>query len=215
MELTPDILLRAYAIGIFPMAEGREHRELHWIDPEQRGVLPLDAFHVPRKLRRRIRRGDFEVTCDRAFAKVIECCAEPADNRPDTWINPAIQNLYSELHGMGFAHSIECWQDGKLVGGLYGVSLGAAFFGESMFSRVADASKVALTHLVLRLRKGGYRLLDTQFVTAHLERFGVVEIPRQEYRSALARAITSQARFTAGVTPAEVEAFLKDCSREG
>jgi len=215
MELTPDILLRAYAIGIFPMAEGREHRELHWIDPEQRGVLPLDAFHVPRKLRRRIRRGDFKVTCDNAFAKVIEFCAEPADNRPDTWINPAIQNLYSELHGMGFAHSIECWQDDELVGGLYGVSLGAAFFGESMFSRVDDASKVALAHLVLRLRRGGYRLLDTQFVTAHLERFGVIEIPRQEYRSALAQAITSQARFTAEVTPAEVEIFLKDCSREG
>ncbi len=215
MELTPDILLRAYAIGIFPMAEGREHRELHWIDPEQRGVLPLDGFHVPRRLRRRIRRDDFDVTCDRAFAQVIESCAEPADNRPDTWINPAIQNLYSELHAMGFAHSIECWQEDNLVGGLYGVSLGAAFFGESMFSRVDDASKVALAHLVLRLRRGGYRLLDTQFVTAHLERFGVIEIPRQEYRSALAQAITSQARFTTAVTPAEVDGFLKGCSREG
>jgi leucyl/phenylalanyl-tRNA--protein transferase len=214
MELTPDILLRAYAIGIFPMAEGRDHRELHWIDPEQRGVLPLDSFHVPRKLRRRIRRDDFQVTCDTAFAKTILACAEPTDNRPDTWINPAIQKLYTELHGMGFAHSVECWRDGELVGGLYGVSLGAAFFGESMFSRAPDASKVALAHLVLRLRKGGYRLLDTQFVTAHLERFGVIEIPRQEYRSALAQAITSQARFTAAVTPSEVEAFLKDCSRE-
>ena len=214
MELTPDILLRAYAIGIFPMAEGREHRELHWIDPEQRGVLPLDSFHVPRKLRRRIRRGDFKVTCDNAFAKVIESCAEPADNRPDTWINPAIQNLYSELHGMGFAHSIECWQDDELVGGLYGVSLGAAFFGESMFSRAPDASKVALAHLVLRLRKGGFRLLDTQFVTPHLRRFGVVEVPRQDYRSSLAQAITAQARFPAEVSEAEVAAFLKEVGGE-
>jgi leucyl/phenylalanyl-tRNA--protein transferase len=212
MELTPDILLRAYAIGIFPMAEGRDHRELHWIDPEQRGVLPLDAFHIPRKLRRRIRRDDFEVTCDNAFANNIQACAEPADNRPDTWINPAIQKLYTELHDMGFAHSVECWRDGDLVGGLYGVSLGAAFFGESMFSRVPDASKVALAHLVLRLRKGGYRLLDTQFVTAHLERFGVIEIPRQDYRSALAQAITSQARFPVRVTQAEVAAFLQACS---
>jgi leucyl/phenylalanyl-tRNA--protein transferase len=212
MELTPDILLRAYAIGIFPMAEGRDHRELHWIDPEQRGVLPLDAFHIPRKLRRRIRRDDFEVTCDNAFANIIQACAEPADNRPDTWINPAIQKLYTELHDMGFAHSVECWRDGDLVGGLYGVSLGAAFFGESMFSRVPDASKVALAHLVLRLRKGGYRLLDTQFVTAHLERFGVIEIPRQDYRSALAQAITSQARFPVRVTQAEVAAFLQACS---
>jgi leucyl/phenylalanyl-tRNA--protein transferase len=213
MELTPDILLRAYAIGIFPMAEGREHRELHWIDPEQRGVLPLERFHLPRKLRRRIRRGDFEVRCDSAFSEVIRACAEPADNRPDTWINPAIQRLYTELHEMDFAHSVECRQDGALVGGLYGVSLGAAFFGESMFSRAPDASKIALAHLVLRLRKGGFRLLDTQFVTPHLRRFGGVEIPRQDYRSRLARAITSQARFPAEVTEAELAAFLKDSAR--
>ena len=213
MELTPDILLRAYAIGIFPMAEGREHRELHWIDPEQRGVLPLERFHLPRKLRRRIQRRDFEVRCDSAFTEVIRACAEPADNRPDTWINPAIQRLYTELHESGFAHSVECRQDGALVGGLYGVSLGAAFFGESMFSRAPDASKVALAHLVLRLRKGGFRLLDTQFVTPHLRRFGVVEIPRQDYRSRLARAITSQARFPTDVTEAELVAFLRDAAR--
>ena len=210
MELTPDILLRAYAIGIFPMAEGREHTELHWIDPEHRGVLPLEEFHIPRKLRRRIRRADFEVTCDSAFTEVIEACAEPADNRPDTWINPPIQRLYTDLHEMGFAHSLECWHDGALVGGLYGVSLGAAFFGESMFTRVPDASKVALAHLVLRLRKGGFRLLDTQFVTPHLRRFGVVEVPRQDYRSRLAQAITAQARFPAEVTDAELAAFLKE-----
>ncbi len=212
MHLTPDILLRAYAIGIFPMAEGRQHAELHWIDPEQRGVLPLEAFYAPRKLRRRIRRQDFEVRCDSAFGEVIRACAEPAPNRPDTWINPAIQHLYTELHEMGFAHSVECWQDGALVGGLYGVSLGAAFFGESMFSRLSDASKVALAHLVLRLKKGGYRLLDTQFATPHLTRFGVIEISRQEYRSRLARAITAQARFPAEVSDAELAAFLRDIS---
>ncbi len=212
MHLTPDILLRAYAIGIFPMAEGRQHAELHWIDPEQRGVLPLEAFYAPRKLRRRIRRQDFEVRCDSAFGEVIRACAEPAPNRPDTWINPAIQHLYTELHEMGFAHSVECWQDGALVGGLYGVSLGAAFFGESMFSRVSDASKVALAHLVVRLKKGGYRLLDTQFATPHLTRFGVIEISRQEYRSRLARAITAQARFPAEVSDAELAAFLRDIS---
>ncbi|MEE9208854.1 MAG: leucyl/phenylalanyl-tRNA--protein transferase [Kiloniellales bacterium] len=213
MELTPDILLRAYAIGIFPMAEGREHRELHWIDPEQRGVLPLERFHLPRKLRRRIQRRDFEVRCDSAFAEVIRACAEPADNRPETWINPAIQRLYTELHESGFAHSVECRQDGALVGGLYGVALGGAFFGESMFNRAPDASKVALAHLVLRLRKGGFRLLDTQFVTPHLRRFGVVEIPRQDYRSLLARAITSQARFPTDVTEADLVAFLRDAAR--
>ncbi len=214
MELTPDILLRAYAIGIFPMAEGREHRELHWIDPEQRGVLPLEQFHISRKLKRRIQRQDFEVRCDSAFAEVIQACAEPADNRPDTWINPAIRRLYADLHEMGFAHSVECWRDGELVGGLYGVSLGAAFFGESMFNRASDASKVALAHLVLRLRKGGYRLLDTQFVTPHLRRFGVVEISRQDYRGLLARAITTQARFPAKVNDAELAAFLKEAGGE-
>ncbi len=213
MRLTPELLLKAYAIGIFPMAEGRDQPELHWIDPELRGVLPLEDFHIPRKVKRRVRRGEFEVRCDHAFAQVIGACAEPADARPDTWINPAIKRLYGELHAAGFAHSVECWRGGALVGGLYGVSLGAAFFGESMFSRVNEASKVALVHLVLRLRKGGYRLLDTQFATAHLGRFGVVEIPRAEYRDWLAQAITTRAHFPKDVTTAEVEAFLKSPNR--
>ncbi|MEE8189427.1 MAG: leucyl/phenylalanyl-tRNA--protein transferase [Kiloniellales bacterium] len=208
MHLTPDLLLRAYAIGIFPMAEGRAHKELHWIDPELRGILPLDNFRMPRKLKSRVRRGDFQVTCDSEFAQVIRACAEPAANRPDTWINPAIEKLYTELHESGFAHSLECRRDGELVGGLYGVSLGAAFFGESMFSREADASKVALAHLVARLRKGGFRLLDTQFATPHLSRFGVVEIGREEYRSHLAKAITTQARFPTELTAEELKAFL-------
>jgi leucyl/phenylalanyl-tRNA--protein transferase len=209
MQLTPDLLLRAYAIGIFPMAEGREHTELHWIDPELRGILPLERFHLPRKLKRQIRRGAFEVRCDTAFTDVIRACAAPADNRPDTWINPTIEKLYGELHEAGFAHCVECRRDGVLVGGLYGVSLGAAFFGESMFSRETDASKVALTHLVLRLRLGGFQLLDTQFNTPHLSRFGVVEIAREDYRQRLARAITTQAQFPAEVTGADVEDFLR------
>lgn len=213
MRLTPDILLRAYAIGIFPMAEGRDHDDLHWIDPELRGILPLDRFHLPRKLGRRIRRGDFEVQCDTAFTEVIQACAAPASKRKDTWINPTIERLYTELHRAGFAHSVECRQDGELVGGLYGVSLGAAFFGESMFTRLSDASKVALAHLVLRLRKGGYKLLDTQFVTPHLTRFGAIEIARDEYRSLLGRAITTEARFPVEVTSAEIEAFLAVCAR--
>lgn len=209
MNLTPELLLKAYAIGIFPMAEGRDHAELHWIDPELRGILPLDGFHIPRKLKRMVRRKDFEITCDAAFAGIIRACAEQVSDRPDTWINPTIERLYTELHEAGFAHSVECWRGGELVGGLYGVSLGAAFFGESMFSRAPDASKVALVHLVVRLRRGGYRLLDTQFVTPHLSRFGVVEIPRQEYRGLLAQAITTQARFPGEVTDEELEAFLR------
>lgn len=208
MELTPDLLIRAYAVGIFPMAESRGDREIHWIDPELRGVLPLETFHVPRRLARRIRQGRFRVTADRAFAEVIAGCAEGTMGRPDTWINPTIESLYSELADMGFAHSIEVWDGTALVGGLYGVALGGAFFGESMFSRVTDASKVALVHLVLRLRKGGYSLLDTQFVTSHLKQFGAAEIRREQYRHLLARAIPAQARFPAKVTEAELAAFL-------
>ncbi len=208
MHLTPDVLLRAYAIGIFPMAEGRAHADLHWIDPELRGILPLDAFHVPRKLRRKVRRDEFEIRCDSAFDRVIRACAEPCENRRDTWINPTIEALYIDLFKAGFAHSVECWRDGGLVGGLYGVSLGGAFFGESMFSRATDASKVALVHLALRLRLGGYLLLDTQFVTEHLSRFGAIEIPREQYRSHLAKAITTAAEFPHQVDRADLEAFL-------
>lgn len=214
MQLTPDLLLRAYAIGIFPMAESRIDPELHWIDPDLRGVLPLDRLHVPRKLRAKIRRGIFEVRCNTAFQEVIRGCAEPAENRPDTWINPVIEQLYNELYEMGFAHSVECWQDDRLVGGLYGVSLGAAFFGESMFSRATDASKVALVQLVLRLRKGGFQLLDTQFTTPHLTRFGAREIPREDYRRLLTRAVSSQAEFYSGaVSASELEAFLQSTTQ--
>ena len=189
IELNAQLLLRAYAAGIFPMAESADSRDLYWFDPEQRGILPLDTFHVPRRLRRTVRGGGFEMRFDSAFRAVIEACAEPTAERPKTWINADIVRLYCELHEQGFAHSVETWRDGQLVGGLYGVSLGRAFFGESMFSRTTDASKVALVHLVARLRAGGFTLLDTQFVTEHLSRFGALEIPRSEYRRRLAAAI--------------------------
>lgn len=214
MQLTPDLLLRAYAIGIFPMAESRVDPELHWIDPDMRGILPLDKFHVPRKLRAKLRRGDFEVRCDTAFHDVIQGCAEPGENRPDTWINPVIEQLYSELYELGFAHSVECWRDGELAGGLYGVSLGAAFFGESMFSRATDASKVALVQLVLRLRRGGFQLLDTQFNTQHLSRFGAEEIPREAYRQLLTKAVSDRADFYSGViSGAELDDFLQSTTQ--
>src|SRR5215469_5484737 len=163
LRLTPDILLAAYAAGVFPMAESADDPDLFWVDPRRRGILPLDAFHVARRLRRLVRRRIFEIRCDSAFEEVILGCAEATEKRPNTWISDEIVRLYAALCDRGAAHSVEAWQDGTLVGGLYGVSFGAAFFGESMFSRATDASKVALVHLAARLRIGGYRLLDTQF----------------------------------------------------
>jgi len=213
MKLKPELLLRAYAVGIFPMAESRLDPEIHWIDPDLRGVLPLNDFHVPRRLRRTLRSRTFQVRVDTAFAEVIRACATPAADRKDTWINPTIEALYAELHQMGFAHSVETWRDGKLVGGLYGVSLGAAFFGESMFSRTADASKVALVHLVYLLRKPGFLLLDTQFQTPHLSRFGVVEVPRETYRMQLARAVRTPAQFPSETSDEGVEAFLQSITQ--
>src|SRR5690625_305285 len=205
MQLTPDLLLRAYALGVFPMAENRQSEELHWVDPDLRGVLPLDAVHLPRKLYRRLKRQDFLVTCNQAFAQVIRACAEPAANRPETWINPTIERLYSELHCIGFAHSVEVWtardEGRQLAGGLYGVSLGAAFFGESMFTRATDASKVALIHLIMRLRKGGFLLLDTQFTTPHLRRLGAVDVPRDHYKGLLGRALRETAIFPVELSP--------------
>ncbi|MBI3710230.1 MAG: leucyl/phenylalanyl-tRNA--protein transferase [Proteobacteria bacterium] len=200
-EITADLLLRAYAAGLFPMGESADDPELFWVDPELRGVLPLDAFHIPRSLKKAVRHGLFEVTADRAFATVIQRCAEPTPQRRATWINPEITRLYSELHRRGHAHSLECWHEGRLAGGLYGVALGGAFFGESMFSREPDASKVALVHLVARLRRGGFMLLDTQFVTAHLARFGAIEIPRRAYRRQLAEALERPALFYRELDP--------------
>ncbi len=182
------------------MAETSDDPTLYWVDPDMRGILPLDSFHLPKKLRRIIRREDFRVTCDQAFEDVMRLCAEPTEDRPDTWINEEIVRLYSDLFAINCAHSIECWNGTDLVGGLYGVSLGSAFFGESMFSRQTNASKVALAHLVARLRAGGYSLLDTQFVTNHLARFGVIEIPRRNYLKMLGDAMERRASFPRELT---------------
>jgi leucyl/phenylalanyl-tRNA--protein transferase len=195
LVLTPHRLLRCYATGRFPMADGRHDPTVYLVDPEMRGILPLDGLHVPRSLKRTIRRGIFELTADRDFRAVIEACAEATPARPTTWLNDDLIELYIALARMGHAHSIEVWREGRLVGGLYGVALGAAFFGESMFSRAPDASKVALVELVARLRAGGFTLLDTQFVTDHLRRFGAVEIPRAAYLARLKAAIARPATF--------------------
>ncbi|HMP63501.1 MAG TPA: leucyl/phenylalanyl-tRNA--protein transferase [Phenylobacterium sp.] len=191
----PQQLLACYARGVFPMADSREDERIFLVDPELRGVLPLEALHIPRRLARTVRAERFEVRFDTAFDAVVALCAEPAPDRPETWINPAIANLYGRLHQAGFAHSVECWRAGRLVGGLYGVSLGGAFFGESMFSRETDASKVALVHLAARLILGGYVLLDTQFITDHLSRFGAIEIPRKAYLKRLDAALAIEAAF--------------------
>jgi leucyl/phenylalanyl-tRNA--protein transferase len=195
--LTPSQLLRAYALGVFPMARHRDDPRLHWIDPAERGILPFENFHVPHSLRKAIRKGQITVTCDTQFEQVIRGCAAPASDRPETWINTEIIHLFVELHRLGLAHSVEAWKGGELVGGLYGLSLGGAFFGESMFSRAPDASKVALVHLVARMMVGGYSLLDTQFVTRHLSRFGAVEVPRWKYLRLLSDALQRRATFQA------------------
>ena len=192
-RLTPEILLRAYAEGLFPMAERRGDPTLYWVSPEKRGIIPIDRFHVSHRLARTVRSGRFTITADRAFEDVIQACAAPAPGREETWINSEILRLYIALHAGGHAHSIECWQAGELAGGLYGVRLGAAFFGESMFSRARDASKVALVHLLEGLNRGGFMLLDTQFITAHLARFGAIEIPRELYLLKLADALNREA----------------------
>ncbi|MBL29595.1 MAG: leucyl/phenylalanyl-tRNA--protein transferase [Rhodospirillaceae bacterium] len=194
-RLTPELLIRAYCNGHFPMAEDRHDPTIHWVDPDRRGILPLDRFHLPKRLARTMRKNPFSIRVDTAFRQVVLACAEPASGRNETWINDDIIDAYCGLHAAGFAHSVECWIGSSLVGGLYGVSIGGAFFGESMFHTVTDASKVALAHLVERLRAGGYRLLDTQFVTQHLIRFGAIEIPRHVYLRLLADALTVQGRF--------------------
>jgi leucyl/phenylalanyl-tRNA--protein transferase len=187
--LDPDLLLRAYSVGVFPMASTREAADVFWVEPKKRGVLPLDRFHLSRSLAKTLRSDRYTVTVDQAFAQVVSRCAEPTADRPETWINPDIERAYAELHQRGYAHSVESWRDDELVGGLYGVRLGAAFFGESMFSRARDASKVALAHLVARLRVGGFRLLDCQFLTDHLASFGTIEVTRDSYVALLDEAL--------------------------
>jgi len=207
IAFTPDDLIACYRQGVFPMAESRDAESLFLVDPERRGVFPLEAFHVPRRLARTIRQDRFAITVNQDFLGVLDACAEPGPDRDNTWISPAIRTLYGALHAQGFAHSIEARQDGHLVGGLYGVALGGAFFGESMFSRERDASKVALAHLVARLRAGGFRLLDAQFHTEHLAQFGLIEIGRGAFKALLEDALGVAGdffRFPADASGAQV-----------
>lgn len=204
-RLTPGMLLDAYAAGVFPMAESRDDPTIFWVNPRRRGVFPLDGFHISRSLARTIRRTPFTIRVDTDFASVVAGCAA----REETWINAPIFRLYCELHAMGHAHSLEVWESERLVGGVYGVTLGAAFFGESMFSRQTDASKVALAYLVDRLRQGGFRLFDTQFLTPHLASLGAVEIERDDYLAQLAQAVQAPADFRAPGPPPSAQALLQ------
>ena len=195
--ITPQVLLRAYSAGIFPMAESAEDNALYWVEPEERGVIPLDGLKVSQSLRKAVRKQAFTVKIDSDFASVIEACAARTAERKSTWINKRIVALYSQLHKMGCCHSVECWQDGNLVGGLYGVRIGAVFFGESMFSRATDASKVALVHLVARLNAGGFKLLDAQFVNPHLERLGAIAMLKADYHKVMEPLLDMDADFFA------------------
>jgi leucyl/phenylalanyl-tRNA--protein transferase len=193
--LEPEMLLGAYAQGYFPMAEARTDKDVFWLNPDRRGIIPLDGFHLPKRLARRLRASTWRLTVDTAFARVVAACAEADRQGGKTWINPLIERSYAQLHALSHAHSVEVWDGDSLVGGLYGVSLGAAFFGESMFSLATDASKIALVHLVARMRAGGFRLLDTQFLTDHLKQFGTVEIGRAAYQDLLRDAVEADADF--------------------
>lgn len=195
IEVTADILLRAYACGIFPMAESSTDESMFWVEPDMRGIIPLENFHIPRSLKKTLRKTSFTISIDTDFKAVITECAKETTTRDNTWINDQIKELYCELHELNHAHSFEVWDNDQLVGGLYGVRLGRAFFGESMFSRKTDASKIALVHLVYQMKKQGFILLDTQFTTEHLEKFGAIEIPKHEYQLLLEDALTSDEAF--------------------
>jgi leucyl/phenylalanyl-tRNA---protein transferase len=213
LTITPELVLKAYAYGVFPMAKSRNDTDVFWVQPKLRGVIPLDRFHVSRSLRKTLRRGVFRVTVNADFRGVLEGCAESTPERTDTWINDHIMELFTELHDAGLAHSIEVWRDGPdgepfLAGGLYGLAMGAAFFGESMFSRATDASKVALTHLAAILKKGDFTLLDTQFITDHLKTFGAVEIPQKDYLAQLGAALARKGDFAGPVSQPDLEALL-------
>jgi leucyl/phenylalanyl-tRNA---protein transferase len=209
--ITPQLLLKAYAAGVFPMAESAEDNALYWIEPEQRGVIPLDGLVISRSLRKAVRRRTFEIRIDTAFEKVISACAESTGSRPTTWINKRIRSLYGQLHELGSCHSVECWRGGELVGGLYGLRLGAAFFGESMFSRETDASKVALVHLVARLNAGGFKLLDAQFVNPHLETLGAVSVKKAAYHELLRGALQGSGDFAGFTGDSDPERVLALC----
>jgi leucyl/phenylalanyl-tRNA---protein transferase len=207
-SITPQVLLKAYAAGVFPMAEAADDPALYWVEPEERGVIPLDSFHISRSLRKAVRQQRYEIRIDTAFNDVIRLCAERSATRKDTWINNRIIALYSQLHKINCAHSVEAWADNKLVGGLYGVKIGAAFFGESMFSRATDASKVALVHLVARLNHGGFTLLDAQFVNPHLTQFGSKAIKKADYHKLLEPALEGDAEFGLFEGDADAEQVL-------
>ncbi|PIE16691.1 MAG: leucyl/phenylalanyl-tRNA--protein transferase [Rhodobacterales bacterium] len=204
-QITSQTLLQAYASGIFPMADSRDTPELFWVDPRFRGIFELDRFHISKSLARRMKRGHFQITVDRAFEQVVNGCAD----RTDTWINAPLFELYRQLHHQGFAHSLEVWDGDQLIGGVYGLTIGAAFFGESMFSRQTDASKIALAYLVDRLRLGGFQLFDTQFITPHLASLGAIEIPRHDYRKRLAAAISQPADFRSPPEMSDVYSVLQ------
>lgn len=208
MTITPELVLKAYAYGVFPMAKSRNDTDVFWVQPKLRGVIPLERFHVSRSLRKTLRRGTFTISVDADFAGVLAGCAEATEDRADTWINDHIMELFIQLHEAGLAHSVEVWKDGALAGGLYGLAMGAAFFGESMFSRATDASKVALTHLAAILKRGGFTLLDTQFITDHLKTFGAIEIPQKEYLAQLGTALARKGVFEGPVSQPELEALL-------
>ncbi|MCQ2004503.1 leucyl/phenylalanyl-tRNA--protein transferase [Rhizobium sp. NRK18] len=191
-RITPEILLRAYSIGLFPMAESADDPEIFWVEPDMRGVIPLDGFHVSKSLKKTMAKNPFDIRFDTDFDGVISGCAEATKDRPSTWINSTIRDLYAALFSFGHVHTVEAWRDGGLVGGLYGVSLGSAFFGESMFSRATDASKICLVHLVERLKTRGFTLLDTQFTTDHLKTFGAIDVPKGDYAALLTRAMQSE-----------------------
>lgn len=212
-QITPELLLKAYAFGVFPMAKSRTEQDVYWVQPKERGIIPLNQFHVPRSLRKVLRKGIFEVRTDSAFEAVIEGCAESGPNREDTWINDQIVELFTDLFDAGLAHSVETWIDGELVGGLYGLAMGSVFFGESMFTRRDNASKVALCHLVAIMKEGGYHLLDTQFITDHLAQFGAIEIEHQDYMKELGDALGHLGRFGPPLPYSEIERLLFSQSR--
>jgi leucyl/phenylalanyl-tRNA--protein transferase len=207
-QITPELLLKAYAFGVFPMAKSRHDQDVYWVQPKERGVIPLDKFHIPRSLRKVLRRRKFEVKIDTAFGRVISGCSEYNSDREDTWINQKIVELFSNLFEAGLAHSVEVWNGEELVGGLYGLAMGAVFFGESMFTRQDNASKIALCYLVAIMKSGGYQVLDTQFINEHLMQFGAIEIAHDEYMQQLGEALTRMGRFGPIPDQSEVERLL-------
>ena len=213
LTIEPEFLLEAYACGLFPMAEDRDDPVIHWIEPKHRGIIPLDKFHIPKRLRRTLRNDSHQISVDKKFCEVIRACSESSQSRENTWINKPIENLYITLFNMGYAHSVETYKDGKLVGGLYGVALGGVFFGESMFSRTSDSSKLALCHLSARLLKSKFKLFDVQFITNHLKQFGAVEITQNDYKKLLFNAVNNKIVFQSNLSFIEFNEFIQSTTQ--